>query len=171
MIIHSWDTGTKDEDIHDPSALTVWHVFGNAIYLVDVFLSRVQFPGLRRATESFAVRDNPDAILIEDKGSGQQLIQVLKEESALPVIAIEPVKSKTIRAQGVSGTVEAGRVFLPSKAPWLIDFETEVAAFPVAPHDDQVDSMTQALKWLANKITATSKQDDEWDKIRTAGRL
>jgi predicted phage terminase large subunit-like protein len=171
MIIHSWDTGTKDEDIHDPSALTVWHVFGNAIYLVDVFLSRVQFPGLRRATESFAVRDNPDAILIEDKGSGQQLIQVLKEESALPVIAIEPVKSKTIRAQGVSWMVEAGRVFLPAKAPWLIDFETEVAAFPVAPHDDQVDSMTQALKWLANKITATSKQDDEWDKIRTAGRL
>ena len=41
------------------------------------------------------------------------------------------------------------RVFLSKKAPWLDEFETEVMAFPHGAHDDQVDSMAQALEWVS----------------------
>lgn len=170
--IHSWDTGTKDDDIHDPSVMQCWRPGPNGFYLTDLYKGRVQFPDLRRAVESFAVRDNPRAILIEDRGSGHQLLQVLRAETRLPVIAIPAVKSKTIRAQGVSGTIEAGRVFLPEKAPWLIDFECEVKSFPVGAHDDQVDAMTQALAYLIkNEIPADRGSQESWNAISSTGAM
>jgi phage terminase large subunit-like protein len=42
---------------------------------------------------------------------------------------------------------EAGSVLFPSKAPWLSDFISELLAFPSGRHDDQVDSLSQALTW------------------------
>jgi phage terminase large subunit-like protein len=36
-------------------------------------------------------------------------------------------------------------VFFPKESPWLPDLEAEVFAFPRGRHDDQVDSISQAL--------------------------
>ena len=47
------------------------------------------------------------------------------------------------------GHIEAGRVLLPERAPWLADYVDEMSAFPNGEHDDQVDSSSQALNWLA----------------------
>jgi predicted phage terminase large subunit-like protein len=172
LLLHSWDTGTKDEDIHDPSSCTCWHAHPTGFYLADRFSGRLQFPDLVRSVIALANRDNPHVILIEDKGSGQQLLQVLRRETRLPVLGVTPDKSKVIRAQGVSGMVEAGRVYLPEKAPWLIDFESQIASFPQAPHDDDVDSMTQALQhlsvWQRNREFAN---DDAWSGIPSTGAL
>jgi phage terminase large subunit-like protein len=33
-------------------------------------------------------------------------------------------------------------------APWLDDLRSEVLAFPHGVHDDQVDSISQALGWM-----------------------
>lgn len=170
--IHSWDTGTKDEDIHDPSVMECWRSADTGYYLVDVFRKRMQFPELRRAVESLAVRDNPSAILIEDRGSGHQLIQVLRAETSLPIIAVPAVQSKLSRAQGVSGTVEAGRVYLPESALWLVDFESEVQSFPVGANDDQVDSMSQGLRYMIDKNAVKPKDDQQqWQQIPEAGAL
>jgi len=38
-------------------------------------------------------------------------------------------------------------VILPHDAPWLDDFKTEVLAFPNGRFNDQVDSLSQFLKW------------------------
>ncbi len=38
-------------------------------------------------------------------------------------------------------------VFLPEVAAWTLDYEIELTIFPLAPHDDQVDSTSQFLKW------------------------
>ena len=96
---------------------------------------------------NFAERDKPAAILIEDKSSGQSLIQELRQSTTLPIIAIEPLGDKTFRANEVSAMVEAGLMRLPYAAPWLIDFEGEFFGFPLSTNDDQVDSVTQFLKW------------------------
>jgi hypothetical protein len=45
----------------------------------------------------------------------------------------------------VSAKFEAGQVFLPERASWLADFETELFAFPGSRNDDQCDSVSQAL--------------------------
>ena len=46
----------------------------------------------------------------------------------------------------VSAKFESGLVFLSERAPWLADFEAELFAFPGSRHDDQCDSVSQALR-------------------------
>ena len=51
--------------------------------------------------------------------------------------------------------MEAGRVFLPESAPWLTEYIAELAAFPMAAHDDIVDSTTQALNYIRHQPVHT----------------
>ncbi len=95
-----------------------------------------------------AERDHPHAILIEDKASGQSLIQALKRETTLPVVAIRPVGDKVSRMAASSAAIEAGRILLPESAPWLADYELELALFPNAAHDDQADMTSQFIAWM-----------------------
>jgi predicted phage terminase large subunit-like protein len=44
-----------------------------------------------------------------------------------------------------SARFEAELVYFPERAPWLADLETELFSFPGSRHDDQVDSISQAL--------------------------
>ncbi|MGA7873052.1 MAG: phage terminase large subunit [Candidatus Binatus sp.] len=87
-------------------------------------------------------------MLIEDAASGQSLIQALKAETRLPILPVKPLGDKVSRAHAVSPLVESGRVFVPAEASWLADFIDEATSFPAAPHDDQVDAITQALNYL-----------------------
>jgi hypothetical protein len=44
-----------------------------------------------------------------------------------------------------SAKFESGLVLLPERASWLADLEAELFAFPGSKHDDQCDSISQAL--------------------------
>jgi predicted phage terminase large subunit-like protein len=44
-----------------------------------------------------------------------------------------------------SAKFEAGLVYFPERGPWLPELEAELFAFPGSRHDDQVDSISQAL--------------------------
>ena len=156
VIVHSWDTAQKEKDVNDPTAGSIWHL-GNGVpgyYLREVFRDRMDYPTLRRKVIGYAERDRPMAILIEDKSSGQSLIQDLRSSTSLPIIPIEPEGNKLFRAMEVSPKVEAGRVILPESADWLVEFEGEFFAFPLATNDDQVDSVTQFLRWVATWSTS-----------------
>ncbi len=43
---------------------------------------------------------------------------------------------------------------LPRTASWLDEYRRELTAFPGSKHDDQVDSTTQALHYMASNTTA-----------------
>jgi predicted phage terminase large subunit-like protein len=109
---------------------------------------RWEFPELKRQAVALADIWRPHAVLIEDAASGQSLIQALKSETRLPILPVKPQGDKVSRAHAVSPLVESGRVVLPTEAAWLSDFLEEVISFPSAPHDDQVDALTQALSYL-----------------------
>lgn len=96
-------------------------------------------------------------VIIENAGSGTPLIQDLVGES-LRAIPFKPEGDKALRMSAQSANIEAGHVFLPNKAPWLDEFETEVMAFPHGAHDDQVDSMAQALDWVSRRIRNQVRQ-------------
>lgn len=146
--LHSWDTGMKQSEANDPSVGGSWGEGNNGFYLLDVVRRRMGYPELKQTIMNMAERDNPHIILIEDKASGTPVIQDLLTTTRLPIIAYEPSGDKVMRAKAVSATVESGRVFLPEKAPWLMDYEAELAAFPKVAHDDQVDMTTQALDYF-----------------------
>jgi phage terminase large subunit-like protein len=48
--------------------------------------------------------------------------------------------------------IEGGQVYLAQNAPRLEDLRTELLAFPNDRHDDQVDSISQALKFMSNRL-------------------
>jgi predicted phage terminase large subunit-like protein len=152
-IVISWDTATKATELSDYSVGTVWGVYCGFYFLLDVIRDRLEFPALeRKVAEVYnwwhlttGVRPK---LLIEDKGSGSALIQNLRYGSIYPYEVL-PVGDKVMRMSAQSATIENGEVFLPTRAPWLEAFRTEVLAFPCGVYDDQVDSMSQALNHLS----------------------
>jgi predicted phage terminase large subunit-like protein len=154
MIVQSWDTASKAGQLNDPSCCTTWGVKRDGFDLLQVMVRRLEYPDLKALVMKQAADWQPDAILIEDKSSGQALLQDFRRETALPLIGINPEKDKITRASAESATVEAGKVALPTQAAWLTDYEMEMLTFPNAPHDDQVDSSTQFLKWIKERNNA-----------------
>jgi hypothetical protein len=50
-----------------------------------------------------------------------------------------------------SAKIEAGHVQLPCEADWLDTLLLEMLGFPQGRHDDQVDSVSQFLKWASSR--------------------
>ena len=69
--------------------------------------------------------------------------------SSEPPLRIRPEGDKVMRMSAQTAKIEAGAVDLPHHAPWLDDLKSELLAFPLGLHDDQVDSISQALNWLS----------------------
>ncbi len=126
----------------------MWGEAKNGYYLLDVWRAKVEFPELKRVAVSLFERDKPNAVPVEDKASGQSLIQELQRDTKIPVLPFKVDSNKVARANAVTPLIEAGKVFLPENAPWLFDYLEELSAFPNAAHDDQVDSTTQALSFM-----------------------
>lgn len=146
-IVQSWDTAIKAGSAHDASACATWLEFEDGLYLTDMSVLRAEYPELKRAILKLAEQYQPHAILIEDKASGQSLLQDLRRETHLPLIGITPRGDKLTRLASVSAMIEAGQVYLPRYAAWRAAFEQELFSFPHGAHDDQVDAFTQYLNW------------------------
>ncbi len=148
QIIQSWDTAIKTGSTNDYSVCTTWKKSEDGqFYLLDIVQDRMEYPQLKRTILNQAAKWNPNAVLLEDKASGQSLLQDLRKEN-LPLIAIMPTVDKLTRVAAISALIEAGKVHLPKEAYWLAEFKNEVAKFPKYSHDDMVDSMSQFLNWI-----------------------
>jgi len=143
-IIQSWDVANKQGEENDYSVCTTWLVHENRYYLIDVLRGRFDFPTLRTKVSQHAELHKASQILIEDAGFGTALIQELKT-AHFSVIAVKPEYDKKIRMAIQSSKFSNGQVFFPKESPWLRDLEGELFAFPNGRHDDQVDSISQAL--------------------------
>jgi predicted phage terminase large subunit-like protein len=96
------------------------------------------------------------ATLIEEKSSGMSLIQDLRA-AQVSVIGIKPETDKRTRLYTCAPHFESGSVFFPEpeqKAAWMDDLVAELLAFPGGKHDDQVDSISQALTWIRERRRA-----------------
>ena len=148
QIIMSLDTAFKTGESNDYSVIQIWGQMKTGYALLEQWRERREFGDLMRTAVAMGERWSPNYVLIEDAASGQSLIQMLKNETRLPILPVKPLGDKVARAHAVSPLVESGRVFIPDQASWLRDFLDETTSFPAAPHDDQVDAMTQALGYL-----------------------
>jgi predicted phage terminase large subunit-like protein len=161
-ILISWDTASKAKEINDYSVGTVWGYLRDKYYLIDVIRKRMEYPELKRTIVEQAKKYRNPKILIEDKASGTNLIQDLKNDCMFGIIPYEPLAGfdKIMRLNSQTVHFEAGKVYLPTEASWLDAYVKELTGFPGTKYDDQVDSTSQALHHMSNKMSLAV-----WEKL------
>lgn len=164
QLIQVWDTAFKTKQENDYSVCSTWALLPNGVYILDVWRDKVEFPDLKRAAALQYAKWHPSVVLIEDKASGQSLVQELQRETGIPIVKVSADADKSVRAAAVTSYVEAKRVFLPTGAAWVADWIDEHAKFPSAAHDDQVDTTSIALKRLV-LAGAVGLDDDVADAL------
>jgi predicted phage terminase large subunit-like protein len=151
QIVQSWDTALKGDPSSDYSVCTTWLRRGAEHFLLDVYRKQVTFPQLLNAASDLYQRHRPEAVLIEDTGSGMSLIQQLRAETSVPAVGVKPKHDKVTRLSTVLPMFEAKQVWLPTEEIWMPALLQELHAFPLGKHDDQVDSITQYLIWARDR--------------------
>lgn len=174
-ILMSLDTAYSTKETADFSAITVWGIFYQVedlgegygeqqtphMILLSCKQGRWAFNELLETTKLVWRDYNADGIIIEDKASGQSLIQELRR-AGMPIIAYKPDRDKLSRAHACTPVLQAGRVWMPLKRQWTRDIMDQAVAFPNAAHDDLVDTMTQAILWMRDAYKLKGPSDAWW---------
>lgn len=156
--MYSWsiDSAIKTGTHNDYTVMQYWAMTETGYYLVYMIRKKLEYPELKKISMSAFAAYPASEVLIEDKSSGQQLIQDFQRLTKIPVISMRPGKdmlsTKDERLRQISPLYEAGKVLAKEGEPWLNDYIDELTSFPSAPHDDIVDAATQYLSRRQNKI-------------------
>ena len=154
--IWSWDTASKAKAQHDYSVGTFWAETSNGFYLQFVWRGKCVYTELRQQIINMQSNWEADVILIEDASSGIQLLQDLQESTNLPVVPEKcEGRSKEARAVAISHLFESGKVFFPKNEDFVNILIDELVSFPASKRKDQVDSISQALKFM-------KRQEEAW---------
>lgn len=156
-----WDTAFKDKQANDRTAGFKVGVTETGLYFLDFTAKRNKYPQMRQEIIDFHTSFRSTAILIEDKASGQSVIQDLQQNTRLPVVPIERPSNldKIQMAHTVTTLIDAGRVFFPEYAIWLKDALEELSIFPKGTHDDAVDAFVIALRRFLFGLPHTGLMD------------
>lgn len=174
LVVLSFDTAFKDAEENDPTAMTRWGLFRHRereddewewhAILLKAWKEKLLYPDLREKAQAEIklVKDEfgeePDWTLIEDKASGQSLIQELNR-AGVRVFAYNPGRDgKLLRAHVQSDVLKGGRLWVPGKKiadnqprstaslpRWAEDVVSECEAFRGMDEDDDdyVDTVVQ----------------------------
>ena len=152
--VQFWDTAQKPGITNDYSVCATWGRGTDGYYLLDLFRAKLEAPDLEQAVMQQYFKWKPNAVQIEDKSSGTSIIQYLRRTGVVPVLPYNPgQKDKQLRAIEATPLIRSGKCFLPRRAPWLSDFLVEHEQFPMASHDDQVDTTSQMVDYFINLNT------------------
>jgi predicted phage terminase large subunit-like protein len=176
-ILASLDTAYTEKEENDPSAMTVWGVFthkinqpnrivyrDNSFYedylttetahrvmLMNAWEGRFEIHELISKVAETCVKFKVDRLLIESKASGISVAQELRRLYTNTNFAVQLMDPKTqdkvARAYSIQHLFSEKLVYAPDRA-WADMVITQCASFPKGKHDDLVDSVTQALKYL-----------------------
>lgn len=175
-IIQTLDTAFSTKSTADYSVIQTWGIFHltftddkgyeyqepNAILLNQV-KGRWTFPQLRNIAKEQYNTFKPDRIIVENKASGQSLIQDLKLNK-LPVLPFQPDRDKVARAHAVTGIIERQRVWMPLKKKYAAELLQEALEFPKGAHDDAVDAMVMALLYLRRRYELTQEASSKTER-------
>lgn len=157
--LQSWDCTFKDSDGSDFVVGQVWGRKGADKYLLDQVRGRMDITATMQAITTLSNKWPRTTLkLIEDKANGPAVIQMLRRKVS-GLVPVNPEGGKVARASAVAPEIESGNVYLPEDAPWVHDFIEECAAFPKGAHDDQVDTMSQALNRLQYRFIPGAKEE------------
>ena len=166
-IFLSWDTANKTGPQNAYSACCVVLVTRESnrykYYLLDVVRGKWEMPDLIKQVQMLYNKWKYEKgglqfvrLLIEDKASGTQLIQMLNAQRdhhgyKFVIESIKPDTDKVSRLMGVSAYIENGTLRFLQEAAWWPDFKKELLGFPNSKYKDQVDALTQCINYAVQQ--------------------
>ena len=144
----SWDTAMKTNEAADYSVCSVWGILDDKFYLVNLIRKKLAYPCLKKEVIKWANTYQPKHICIEDKASGQSIIQDLRSEGYTNIEAIKPKLDKVTRFASIVPFFQSAQILIPSQSSFADILQQELILFPRAQHDDIVDSISQAINFL-----------------------
>lgn len=174
-VIQTLDTAFSTRSSADYSVIQTWGIFylkqidddGYAydepnVVLLNSVKGRWTYPQLRREALSEYKTYAPDRVIIENKASGQSLLQDLRQNK-LPLVPFQPERDKQSRAHAVTGVIERRRVWLPLARKFAAELLQEALEFPRGAHDDLVDSMVMSLLYFTKRYNLSPEKPDRPD--------
>jgi len=108
-VVQSWDSAYKPGQIDGPSVCSAWEETRTGYHLLHVWRGRVEYPTLKAKMAELAAEGKPAAILVEDKASGQSLIQEYRQSPPLPLIPSSPAGAVAGRLRSRTVPVPEGK--------------------------------------------------------------
>lgn len=150
-VYQSWDTAFKTNEENDYSVCTTWQISEDSYILIDYWRGRVEFPELKKIVKQLYEKHKPREVLIEDKASGQSLIQELRRSTRIPIKAIKVNADKIARVNAVTPLFESGKIIIIGEESFnWNEIINECEEYPNGEFDDIVDSITQFLNYSKN---------------------
>jgi predicted phage terminase large subunit-like protein len=147
QIYQSWDTAAETSSGASYSVCITFGLIEGRAHIIHVLRKRLIYPDLRATVERHARHWGASKVLVEKASTGIPLLHDLAGRQGLNLIPIKPEGPKINRAEWVTGVIEAGRIYLPEEASWLPVFEDEIFTFPQCKHSDQVDALSQFIRY------------------------
>ena len=157
------DAAQKPGVSNDYSIFATWARTHNGYYLLDLLREKTDAPLLQSLTENNFNKWRHNAIVIEDKSAGSSLIQYLRTQTTLPVLAFDPgQRDKVVRATAATPMVRSGKCYLPHEIKGIEDgkqvnlievFKKEHERFPKSKHDDMVDTTSMMVEHFLRRGT------------------
>lgn len=142
-VYSGWDlaTGKKVDDGDFTAKSTVGVNDLGDIYVLSMFMDRIDFGKRVREVINQGIVDKPRKITIEANTFQTDTVQTAKRNSALPIFGITTTKNKIQKfREEVAPKFENGKVWLCSDDPVQKKFAEQLLALPFGAHDDLVDA-------------------------------
>ncbi len=189
LVIQSVDTPLKDKESNDLVSIQAWGVRGADRYLLDLRKGHMNYGQAKRAIIEQAAyvrklypgNKAQHRVLIENAGYGPELITELKR-ILTGVTKISPTQDgdKVMRAEAASADLEEGNCYLPGigggqDETWgpaktvsadVAEFINNLALFPNASHDDDVDAWSQCMNWLRSRVIRPGRTSSPYKRRR-----
>ena len=188
-VVQSIDTPLKDKESNDLVAIQAWGVKGADRFCLDLRKGHMNYNQAKRAIieqATYVRKLYPRVahyVLIENAGYGVELIVDLKRVlTGIQKVSPGADGDKIMRAEAASSDLESGNCWLPgigggadeTLGPAKVvsadieDFINNLALFPNAAHDDDVDAWSQAHNWLRSRVIRPGRTSSPFKRRRVA---
>ncbi|RWC10803.1 MAG: hypothetical protein EOS52_23835 [Mesorhizobium sp.] len=146
--IISWDVASSTNPKSSYSVALVFVRHQSVSYLRQIVRKHMDYAELSSIAKALNDLYRPTHHLVEFASLGPALMAELQGLGA-NVIAMNPSASKLERLLAVMNQINSQQVHLWQAMPGLDAFLDEAFSFPHGSNDDQIDALTQYLKWIA----------------------
>ncbi|WP_416898645.1 MAG: phage terminase large subunit [Minwuia sp.] len=148
----SWDTASGLGPRNDYSVCTTWGWSDNSRYwvLIDLWRGQIDYVDLKEMVLHRQRSCDAMRVYVEAADVGRSVVNECLRAGHQWIWKTMPREPKEVRFETNIGRLYDGSAALPAEAPWLEELERELRAFPDGDHDDQVDSVVQALRMIGS---------------------